>query len=148
MEAITKFLNWILTNWTAIVAVLGQLASDAKDAISEAYNKFIDGVKDFADDVKAFISEKWDVVSNWCKKTATAFAEGVKNVWGKVKDKVVAAAGAVKDAYNTLKDNAKATWEDIKKWTDDKQKAYYKDSLKYAADKWGKDEVSSWMDEL
>ena len=134
--------------YLAIVAVLGQLASDAKDAISEAYNKFIDGVKDFADDVKAFISEKWDVVSNWCKKTATAFAEGVKTVWGKVKDKVVAAAGAVKDAYNTLKDNAKATWEDIKKWTDDKQKAYYKDSLKYAADKWGKDEVSSWMDEL
>jgi gas vesicle protein len=134
--------------YLAIVAVLGQLASDAKDAISEAYNKFIDGVKDFADDVKAFISEKWDIVSNWCKKTATAFAEGVKNVWGKVKDKVVAAAGAVKDAYNTLKDNANATWEDIKKWTDDKQKAYYKDSLKYAADKWGKDEVSSWMDEL
>lgn len=132
----------------AIVAILGQLASDAKDAISEAYNKFVEGVKDFADNVKAFISEKWDIVSNWCKKTATAFADGVKNVWDKMKEKVIAAAGAVKDAYNTLKDNAKATWEDIKKWTDDKQKAYYKDSLKYAADKWGKDEISSWMDEL
>lgn len=132
----------------AIVAILGQLASDAKDAISEAYNAFVEGVKEFADEVKAYIKEKWDVVANWCKKTATAFADGVKTVWGKMKEKVIAAAGAVKDAYNTLKDNAKATWEDIKKWTDDKQKAYYKDSLKYAADRWGKDEVSSWIDEL
>lgn len=132
----------------AIVAVLGQLASDAKDAISEAYNAFVEGVKEFTDEVKAYIKEKWEVVANWCKKTATAFADGVKTVWGKMKEKVIAAAGAVKDAYNTLKDNAKATWEDIKKWTDDKQKAYYKDSLKYAADKWGKDEVSSWIDEL
>jgi gas vesicle protein len=132
----------------AIVAVLGQLASDAKDAIKEAYDSFVAGVKEFADEVKAFVKEKWDIVANWCKKTATAFADGVKNVWDKMKEKVTAAVGAVKDAYNTLKDNAKATWEDIKKWSDDKQKAYYKDSLKYASEKWGKDEVSSWMDEL
>ena len=38
-----------------------------------------------------------------------------------------------------------ATWEDIKKWSNEKQMAYYKDSIKYAADKWGKDEVSSWL---
>lgn len=138
----------VAKSFLAIVAVLGQLASDAKDAISEAYNKFVDGVKDFADDVKAFVSEKWDVVSNWCKKTATAFADGVKNVWTKMKDKVAKTVESVKDAYNTLKDNAKATWEDIKEWTDEKQQAYYKDALKYAADKWGKDSVSSWIDEL
>ena len=138
----------VAKSYLAIVAVLGQLASDAKDAISEAYNNFVDGVKDFADDVKAFVAEKWDVVSNWCKKTATAFADGVKNVWAKMKDKVVKTIDSVKDAYQTLKDNAKATWDDIKDWTDEKQQAYYKDALKYAADKWGKDAVSSWIDEL
>lgn len=131
-----------------VVAIIGQLASDAKDAISEAYSAFIEGLKELANEVRAYVKDKWNAVTKWCKDTASAFADGVKNVWDKVKDKVVAAAGAVKDAYNTLKDNAKATWEDIKKWSDDKQKAYYKDSMKYASDKWGKDEVSSWMDEL
>ena len=134
--------------YLAIVAVLGQLASDAKDAIKEAYNKFVDGVKDFADEVKAFVAEKWDIVSNWCKKTATAFADGVKNVWDKMKEKVTAAVGAVKDAYKTLKDNAKATWDEIQKWNDERQQEDIKAKMKYAADKWGKDKVSSWVDEL
>jgi hypothetical protein len=132
----------------AIVAILGQLASDAKDKISEAYNSFVDSVKDFSDDVKAFVSEKWDIVSNWCKKTATAFADGIKNVWGKMKDKVVSAAGAVKDAYNDIKEYAKDTVTDINKWKEDKQRYFYKSSMKYAVDKWGKDEVSSWIDKL
>lgn len=132
----------------AIVALLGQLASDAKDKISEAYNSFVDGVKEFSDDVKAFVSEKWDAVSKWCKKTATAFAEGIKNVWGKMKEKVVSAAGAVKDAYKTLKDNAKATWDDIKEWNDEKQQEDMKARIKYAADKWGKDTVESWVKEI
>ena len=132
----------------AIVAILGQLASDAKDAIKEAYNSFVEGVKEFADEVKAYVKEKWDVVANWCKKTATAFAEGVKNVWDKMKEKVTAAVGAVKDAYQTLKDNAKATWDEIKKWNDERQQEDIKAKMKYAADKWGKDKVSSWIDEL
>lgn len=134
--------------YLAIVAFFGQMVSDVKDAIKEAYNKFVDGVKDFADEVKAFVSEKWDVVSNWCKKTATAFADGVKNVWDKMKEKVTAAVGAVKDAYNTLKDNAKATWDEIKKWNDERQQEDIKARMKYAADRWGKDTVSSWADEL
>jgi gas vesicle protein len=132
----------------AIVALLGQLASDAKDKISEAYNSFADSVKDFSDDVKAYVSEKWDVVSNWCKKTSTAFADGVKNVWGKMKEKVVSAVGAVKDAYSTLKTNAKATWDDIKEWNDERQQEDMKARMKYAADKWGKDTVESWVKEL
>ena len=132
----------------AIVAILGQLASDAKDAIKEAYNSFVEGVKEFADEVKAYVKEKWDVVANWCKKTATAFAEGVKNVWDKMKEKVTAAVGAVKDAYKTLKDNAKATWDEIKEWNDERQQEDIKAKMKYAADKWGKDKVSSWIDEL
>ena len=132
----------------AIVALLGQLASDAKDKISDAYNSFVDSVKDFSDDVKAFVSEKWDVVSNWCKKTSTAFADGVKNVWGKMKEKVVSAVGAVKDAYKTLKDNAKATWDEIKEWNDERQQEDMKARMKYAADKWGKDTVESWVNEL
>ena len=132
----------------AIVAILGQLASDAKDAIKEAYNSFVEGVKEFADEVKAYVKEKWDVVANWCKKTTTAFAEGVKNVWDKMKEKVTAAVGAVKDAYQTLKDNAKATWDEIKKWNDERQQEDIKAKMKYAADKWGKDKVSSWIDEL
>ena len=132
----------------AIVAILGQLASDAKDKISEAYNSFADSVKDFSDDVKAYVSEKWDAVSNWCKKTSTAFADGVKNVWGKMKEKVVSAVGAVKDAYNTLKDNAKATWDEIKEWNDERQQEDMKARMKYAADKWGKDTVESWVNEL
>lgn len=131
--------------YLSIVALLGQLVSDAKDKISKAYNDFVDVVKDFSDDVKAFVSEKWDIVSNWCKKTSTAFADGIKNVWSKMKDKVINTIDSVKDAYDTLKDNANATWEDIKKWSNEKQMAYYKDSIKYAADKWGKDEVSSWL---
>ena len=132
----------------AIVAILGQLASDAKDAIKEAYNSFVDSVKEFTDEVKAYVSEKWDIVANWCKKTSTAFADGVKNVWDKMKEKVTTAVGAVKDAYQTLKDNAKATWEEIQKWNDERQQEDIKSKMKYAADRWGKDKVSSWIDEL
>ena len=135
-------------SYLAIVAVLGQLASDMKDKISDAYNNFVDSAKDFSEDVKAFVSEKWDVVSKWCKKTATAFADGVKNVWAKAKDKVAKIGGAVKDAYDTLKDNAKATWNDVQEWNDERQQEDIKAKMKYAADKWGKDKVESWAKEL
>lgn len=86
--------------YITIAAVIGQLASDAKDKISEAYTNFIDGAKDFADEVKTFISDKLDVVSKWCKDTGTAFAEGVKNVWGKIKDKVVSVTSSVKESHH------------------------------------------------
>lgn len=131
--------------YLAIVALLGQLASDAKDMITESYNNFIECAKEFADDVKSYISEKWNVVSKWCKKTSTAFAEGVKNVWDKMKEKVTSAIGAVKDAYQTLKDNAKATWEDIQEWDDERKKEMFRAQLKYGVDEWGKDVVSDWL---
>ena len=134
--------------YLAIVAFFGQMISDVKDEIKEAYDSFVSCVKDFADDVKTYVTEKWDAVTAWCKKTATSFSDGVKNVWDKMKEKVTAAAGAVKDAYNTLKDNANATWDEIKKWNDERQKEDIKAKMKYAADKWGKDTVSSWVDEL
>jgi gas vesicle protein len=131
-----------------IVAILGQLVSDTKDKISKAYNDFVDCIKDFSDSVKTFVSEKWDSVSSWCKKTSTAFAEGVKNVWDKMKEKVVKVVDSAKGAYKTLKDNANATWNDIKDWNDERQQADFRARIKYAVDKWGKDEVSSWIDEL
>ena len=131
--------------YLTIVGVLGQLASDVKDKISEAYNAFVESVKNFADDVKSYVSAKWDIVSNWYKKTSTSFAEGVKNVWEKTKEKVMIAVDAAKDAYKDLKDNANATWNDIKDWSDEKQQNILKASLKYAVDKWGKEEVSSWL---
>jgi gas vesicle protein len=137
--------NAIGKAYLAIVAILGQLASDTKDAISNAYNKFIESAKEFTDDVKAYISEKWDVVSKWCKKTATAFAEGVKNIWNKITDKVISITGAVKDAYQTLKDNAKATWEEIQDWDDERKKEMFRAQLKYGVDEWGKDTVSDWL---
>lgn len=143
-----KAYHAVAKSFLAIVAVLGQLASDAKDAISNAYNSFVESAKEFADDVKAYISEKWDVVSNWCKKTTTAFADGVKNVWNKLKDKITNTIGAIKDAYKTLKDNANATWNDIQEWNDERQQDDIKAKLKYAADKWGKDTVASWVDSL
>lgn len=143
-----KAYNAIGKAYLAIVAVLGQLASDAKDAISEAYNDFVDSAKELADEVKAYISEKWDIVANWCKKTSTTFADGVKNVWEKMKDKVTKTVEAVKDAYKTLKDNANATWDDIQEWNDERQQEDIKAKMKYAADKWGKDTVASWVDSL
>ena len=143
-----KAFDAIGKTYLAIVATLGQLASDVKDAISDAYNDFVDGVKDFADEVKAYVSAKWDIVSNWCKKTATAFADGVKNVWAKAKDKVMGVVSSVKDAYKTLKDNAEATWDEIKEWNDERQQEDIKAKMKYAADKWGKDTVASWVNEL
>lgn len=134
--------------YLAIVAILGQLASDTKDKISEAYNKFVDSAKELADDVKAFISEKWGIVSNWCKKTASSFAEGVKNVWNKFRDKVVKTVDSAKDAYKSLEDNANSTWDDVKKWSDEKQKDFMKANMKYSVDKWGKDEVNSWFENI
>ena len=86
-----------------IVAVLGQLASDAKDAIKNAYDAFVNSVKDLSDEVKVYVSEKWNVVSGWCKKVATSFADGVKTIWGKMKEKVTSAIGDIKK----LKDNIK-----------------------------------------
>ena len=143
-----KAYNAIGKAYLTIVAVLGQLVSDVKDAISEAYNDFVDSAKEFADEVKAYVSEKWDIVANWCKKTATSFADGVKNVWNKMKDKVSKTVEAVKDAYKTLKDNAKATWDEIQEWNDERQQEDIKAKMKYAADKWGKDTVASWVDSL
>ena len=130
------------------VSIVGQLASDAKDAIKSAYDSFIEGAKEFAESVKAYIKGKWEVVTTWCKNTSTAFAEGVKNVWAKIKEKVTNAVGAVKDTYNAIKDYAKETVENINKWQDGKQRDFWKSGMKYAVDKWGKDEVSSWLDEL
>jgi phage-related protein len=140
--------NAIGKAYLAIVAILGQLASDVKDMISDSYNEFVEGAKEFTDDVKAYISEKWDVVSNWCKKASTAFAEGVKNVWDKMKEKVTSAIGAVKDAYQTLKDNADATWGEIQDWNDERKQEMFKAQLKYGIDEWGKDTVASWIDTL
>jgi phage-related protein len=131
-----------------LVAVLGQLASDIKDNISKAYNSFVQSAKEFADDVKSYISNKWNIVSDWCKKTSSSFAKGVKNVWEKTKEKVMNVVGSAKDAYQTLKKNADATWNDIKDWNEERQQADFKARIKYAVDKWGKDEVSSWIDEL
>jgi prophage DNA circulation protein len=143
-----KAYNAIGKTYLAIVATLGQLASDVKDKITETYNKFVDGVKDFSDEVKAYVSEKWDTVSKWCKKTSTAFAEGVKNVWEKTKEKVMGVVGSVKDAYKTLEDDAEATWDEIVTWNEDRVQNNIKAKMKYAADKWGKDTVSSWLDEM
>lgn len=95
-----KAYNAVGKAYITIAAVIGQLASDAKDKISEAYTNFIDGAKDFRDEVKTFISDKLDVVSKWCKDTGTAFAEGVKNVWGKIKDKVVSITDGVKESHH------------------------------------------------
>ena len=131
--------------YLAIVGILGQLASDAKDKISNAYNAFIDVAKELTDEVKTFISDKWNIVSSWCKKTASSFAEGVKNVWEKTKNKVMDAVESVKDAYNAIEDEADATWNDIKEWGNEKQQNAIKAIMKYAVDKWGQDEVSSWI---
>ena len=143
-----KAYNAIGKTYLAIVATLGQLASDVKDKITEAYNKFVDGVKDFSDEVKAYVSEKWETVSKWCKKTSTAFAEGVKNVWEKTKEKVMGVVGSVKDAYKSLEDDAEATWDEIVTWNDERIQSNIKAKMKYAADKWGKDTVASWINEL
>lgn len=134
--------------YLTIVALLGQLASDAKDMISEYYNNFVESAKEFRDDVKAYISEKWDTVSKWYKKTSTSFAEGVKNVWDAMKNKVTDIIGSAKDAYTTLKNNANTTWGEVEDWSDEKQKEMIKASMKYAADKWGKDIVVSWANEI
>ena len=65
-----------------------------------------------------------------------------------MKEKVTSTVGAVEDAYDTLNDDAKATWEDIKKWNDERQQKNIRAKLKYAADKWGKEIVSSWVETL
>ena len=63
-----------------------------------------------------------------------------------IKEKVIDAIGSANAAYKTLEDNAESTWNDIKGWADEKQKDFLKANVKYAIDKWGKDEVSSWLD--
>ena len=135
-------------SYLTIVATLGQLVSDTKDKISKAYNDFIESAVEFTDEVKSYISEKWNVVSNWCKKTSTAFADGIKNVWEKTKEKVMGAIESAKEAYNDLKDDANAAWNEVVKWNTERQQKNIKEKMKYAVDKWGKDEVSSWLDEL
>ena len=134
--------------YLAIVAILGQMVSDTKDKISDAYHSFIEGANELNDEVKAYVSEKWDAVSNWCKKTSTSFAEGVKNVWQKDKDKVMGIVDSAKDEYRSIKDDANAAWDEVVTWNDDHIQKNIKAKMKYAADKWGKDTVASWVDEL
>ena len=145
-DGVKKTYKYIGKSYLTIVAILGQLASDAKDSISEAYNSFIKSADKFSDDVKKYISDKWNAVSKWCKQKSTSFAEGVKNVWEKTKEKVMGVVGAAKDSYKALENNAKSTWDDVKGWADEKQQDYMKASIKYAIDKWGKDTVKSWID--
>ena len=140
--------NAIGKSYLTIVATLGQLVSDTKDKISEAYNNFIESAEEFVDEVKSYISEKWNVVSNWCKKTSTAFADGIKNVWEKTKEKVMGAIESAKEAYDELKDDANATWNEVVEWNTERHQKNIKAKMKYAVDKWGKDEVSSWLGEL
>lgn len=131
--------------YLTIVAVLGQLVSDTKDAIKNAYNEFVDCLDEMSEEVKSFVSEKWATVSKWYSKTKTSFAEGVKNVWDKIKTKVTDAIDSAKDAYTSFKKYGNNTLGEIEEWSDEKQKDVFKASLKYAADKWGKDEVNSWI---
>ena len=65
-----------------------------------------------------------------------------------MKNKVTDIIASAKDAYTTLKNNANATWGEVEDWTDEKQKEMIKASMKYAADKWGKDIVVSWANEI
>lgn len=147
-DAAKKTYDAIGNAFLSAAAILGQLVSDAKDKISEAYKKFIDVAKDFAEEVKAYISDKWDTVTTWCKNTASAFSEGVKNVWSKIKEKVTNAVGAVKDGIQSIKDAAKAYGEEIKQWNDERKQNDFKAKMKYAIDTWGKDTVGTWLDEL
>lgn len=141
-----KIYESISETYITIVAILGQLVSDVKDNISKAYNSFIESAKEFKNEVKTYITEKWNDVSNWCKKTGTAFAEGVKNVWKNTKEKVMSIVDSINDAYKTLKDNANATWKEMEKWDDNRRQEDIKARLKYAADRWGKDTVKSWIE--
>ena len=133
-------------SYIAIVAIFGQLSLDMKDKISDSYGEFIDGVKDFPDDVKSYISSKWETVSKWYEKTSSAFAEGVKTVWEKISDKVLKSVGSDKDEYKEiLKDEANETWEDFLDWDDEKRQTSMKAKIKYAIDTWGKDTVMDWI---
>lgn len=131
--------------YLAIVAVLGQLVSDTKDDTKESYDEFVDCLNEMGEDIKVFVSEKWTTISKWCSKTTTSFAEGVKNVWGKIKTKVTDAIDSVKDAYTSFKKYGNNTLSEIEDWSDEKQKEVFKASLRYAVDRWGKDEVTSWI---
>ena len=119
-------------SYLTIVATLGQLVSDTKDKISEAYNNFIESAEEFVDEVKSYISEKWNVVSNWCKKTSTAFADGIKNVWEKTKEKVMGAIESAKEAYDELKDDANATWNEVVEWNTERHQKNIKAKRKAA----------------
>ena len=131
--------------YLAIVAVLGQLVSDTKDDIKDSYDEFVDCLDEMGEDVKTFVSEKWATVSKWCSKTTTSFAEGVKNVWDTMKNKVTNAIDSVKDAYTSFKKYGNNTLGEIEDWSDEKQKEVFKASLRYAVNRWGKEEVTSWI---
>lgn len=131
-----------------VCGICGQLVSDANDKIKEAYNDFINSANDFKDDVKEYISKKWDAVTNWCKNAETKFKEGVKSVFDKIKDGVNDAIKATKGTADFLKQNAKSTFDDLKSWNDERQIKTIKATLAWSVEKWGKDEVQSWLDNI
>ena len=128
-----------------VVGVCGLMVDKTSTTIKNAFDKFVECSKSFATEIKDYITDRWEKVSDWTKQTAGDFAEGVKNVWGAFKEKVHRAVEVTAKGVERLKEYAGEKIEDLENWTDSKKKSFTKSILDMAVEKWGAEEVKAWI---
>ena len=129
-----------------VVSVCGLAIDKASTAVKDVFNDFIDGAKEFGEDVKNYITDRYEKISAWMNAKKGEFVEGVKSVWSAFKSKVDAVVKTTKDMMNWTKDYAGEKIDDMESWADDKKKSFAKTIVDWAVNKWTMEEVMSWVE--
>lgn len=144
-DAGTKVTQQIAKAYLYVVSVCGLVIDKASTAVKDAFNSFVEGAKEFSDQVKAYIADRWDKVTTWTKEKSGEFVDGVKSVWSAFTNKVNDLVGAAKDAINSLKEFGSEKVDQIENWADDKQKSFGKATVQWMVKKFGADTVKEWI---
>ena len=128
-----------------VVNTIGLVIDKSATAISDAFNSFVESAKSYSEKVKSYISDRLDVLEKWVDEKKGEFVDGVKSVLNAFKSKITEVVGKVKDSYEWMKDFAGQKIEDYKNWKDDRKRDYVKKVITDAVERFGRDEVRSWI---
>lgn len=145
-EGADKAYKSVAKAYLYVVSVCGLAIDKASTAVKDTFNDFIDSAKEFGEDVKNYITDRYEKISKWINAKRGAFVDGVKSVWSAFKSKVDAAVKSAKEAINWTKDYAGEKIDDVESWVDEKKKAFAKTIVDWAVNKWTMEEVMSWVE--
>lgn len=128
-----------------VVNTIGLVIDKSATAISDTFNSLVESAKNYSEKVKAYISDRLDVLEKWVDEKKGEFVDGVKSVLNAFKSKITEVVGKVKDSYEWMKDFAGQKIDDYKNWKDDRKREYVKKVITDAVERFGRDEVRSWV---